>query len=112
MRTNPAVSSVSALVGLLKQWSAKTGKGAALIEMCEADPDGFGAPFLTAVNEIMTAKDKVAGESRAAISTTHLTDKEAWRMLAELVDQALPELSSEERTALKREFMAESHKAS
>jgi hypothetical protein len=113
MRSNPAVPNLATLLKLLKQWNAKTGKGSNLIAMCEANPDGFGAPFLTSVNKIMEKVDAkkaaaaAASQSAAAPKAAPRGESAMWLALADAVDEALPELPEGERAALKAAFRAE-----
>jgi hypothetical protein len=56
-------------------------------------------------------KAEVKAEAPTAKASGPLTDKQAWNMLADLVDSALPELSAEEREALKTAFRDEAKKS-
>jgi len=115
-RRNPALSR-DQLVSLLRKW----GKGENLIEMILADPEGFGAPFLLAVNKIVEkveakkekeAEAKKEVEAKKVVATpSKLSDRDAWIQLAKLVDAALPELSVQQRTAIQREFLAEAQRS-
>jgi hypothetical protein len=134
-RHNPM--SVDFLKSMLRQWSGGLSGEArkdadALVALCDADPT-FAESFTTAVNaklekraaakaaasEAAKAEKSAAAAVVAAVSSpassaassAALTDQQGWTMLADLVDTALPDLTAEEREALKAAFRAEAASA-
>ena len=128
MRRNP--NTPAQLLQLLQRWASslegEEHRGAKdLIEQCQEDP-AFLQAFTDSVNAIMErraatkAADKAEAKAEAvgapaapapSSGTGPLTDKEAWLMLADLVDTALTDLTAEERSALKAAFRAEAAKS-
>lgn len=64
-------------------------------------------PFLEKIAERLRAKGLIPAAEVVVEETGALSDRQAWTMLAELVDTALSDQPSELREALKAEFLSQ-----
>lgn len=131
MRRNPMT--VERLKSLLSQWaSTLSGESLrdaqALLNAIGADPS-FAEHFTTAVNAKLEKREAKKAAAKAAkeaeeqaakaqeaaqvpsAGTGPMSDREAWTTLASLVDTNLPDLTQDEREALKAAFLDEARKA-